>query len=166
MTNLYSCQVVTKENLDRPNFNHKEFFVSDTAKRLGIKNYPPLSQELAVLPCLMSTADMMQEIRDLLGKPIKINSAYRCLELNRAVGSSDSSQHLQGLACDFVCPGFGTPEEIVKFLHSKGFIVDQCFNEGSWVHISKLLHKDAKNRMMYGYYLPDPITKKRKFKPL
>lgn len=163
MSDLVNCKVVTKENLDRPNFKWEEFFVSDTAERLRIVNYPSPAQELTILTSLMSTADMMQEIRDLLKKPIIINSAYRCLELNRVLNSSDSSQHVQGLACDFICPGFGTPEEIVKFLHSKGFIVDQCFNEGSWVHISKLLHKDAKNRMMYGYYLYDKKLKNRIF---
>lgn len=152
-----------KEDLRRKNFSPHEFFVSDTARKLGINNYP--EDEAAILPCLMSTANMMQEIRDLLKKPIKINSAYRCPILNKAVGSSDKSQHLQGLACDFVSPDFGTPEEIIKFLHANNFIADQCFCEGSWVHISRLPQKTAKNRMMFGYYLPNKDGK-RIFKSL
>ena len=140
--------MLTKESLTRKNFNWQEFFVSNTAKRLGINNYPSNGQELSILTALMSIADRMQEIRELLGKPIKINSAYRCLELNRKVGSKDTSQHLQGLAVDFICSAFGTPEEIVKFLHSKNFPADQCFNEGSWLHYSCKMNHDQ-NRMMY-----------------
>ena len=154
---------VKKESLDRPNFKWQEFFVSDTAKKLKIRNYPAVGLELGILTALMSTADMMQNIRLLLKKPIKINSAYRCLDLNRAVGSSDRSQHLQGLACDFVCPEFGTPEEVVKFLHSINFPADQCFNEGSWIHYSCKMNQ-GENRMMYGYYLLEKGN--RKFKPL
>jgi uncharacterized protein YcbK (DUF882 family) len=151
--------MLSKENLKRANFSPDEFFASETAKKLGIKNYPPASQEVNILTCLLSTADMMQEIRNLLGKSIKINSAYRCLEVNRAVASKDNSQHLQGLACDFICPEFGTPEEIVKFLRKNNVLVDQCFNEGSWVHISRVLVEKS-NRMMYGYYLLDASGKR------
>lgn len=160
---MSSCKIMTKESLRRKNFAPEEFFVSETAKKLDITNYPPLSEELTILPRLMSTADMMQELRDLLEYPITINSAYRCKILNDAVGSSDRSQHLMGLACDFVCPKFGTPAEVVRFLKSNGFIVDQCFNEGTWIHISRLHKTSDKNRMMYGYYLPDS-SGNRKFK--
>ena len=149
--------------LKRKNFTPSEFFVSDTARRLGVDNYPTLSNETEVLLNLSSTADMMQEIRTILGKSITINSAYRCKIVNDAVGSSDRSQHKQGLACDFTCSGFGTPEEIVKLLHEKGFVADQAFNEGSWVHISRKI--EGKNRMMYGYYLPDE-NGKRSFKAI
>ena len=156
-------------SLKRKNFSPEEFIKSDTVYRLNhdanpkndIDNSPA---DLNVLTALMSTADMMQEIRDLLGKPITINSAYRCKKLNDLVGSSDRSQHLKGEAVDFTCKGFGTPEEVVKFLHSKNFLADQCFNEGSWIHISRKLRK-VDNRMMYGYYLPDSIGK-RKFKAI
>jgi len=174
---------ITKQSLKRPNFTPDEFFVSTTAKKLKINNYPSPGQELGILTALMSTADMMQQLYNLffdeivrreglilkpgekiVGFYVEINSAYRCLELNRAVGSKDNSQHPQGLACDFICPGFGTPEEIVKFLHSKKVIVDQCFNEGTWVHISRNIGPKP-NRMMYGYYLPDK-NGIRKFKKL
>lgn len=148
--------------LKRKNFAPREFFVSDTARRLGVENYPTKNVE-EVLNNLESTADMMQEIRDLLGHPIVINSAYRCKTVNDAVGSSDRSQHLQGLACDFTCKGFGSPQEIVSHLSDEGFKVDQCFNEGSWVHISRI--REIKNRMMYGHYLPNK-SGKRVFKPL
>jgi len=151
--------VLSKDSLRRKNFKPDDFFVSSTANKMGFVNYPPKSNELNIITCLMSTADMMQEIRDLLGKPVIINSAYRSKKVNDAVGSKDYSQHRQGLACDFVSPKFGTPLEIMKFLHSKGFIADQCLMEGSWLHISRKLSKEVMgknpNRMMYGTFLPN-----------
>ena len=65
---------------------------------------------------------------------------------------------------DIRSPSFGSPEDIMKKLHSAGVEVDQCFCEGSWLHISK--RKLGKNRMMYGYYLYDDKLKKRVFKPI
>jgi len=148
----------TKQSLARKNFQHEDFFSSDTAVRLGINNH---TTDPTILKNLSSTADLMQEVRDLLKEPIKINSAYRCKQVNDAVGSKDTSQHLQGLACDFVCPKFGTAEEIIRAIKKAGIIVDQCFDEGSWCHISR---KPKGNRMMIGFYLLE--NGKRKFKPL
>lgn len=171
--------LLTKESLKRRNFAPDEFFASETAAELKIINYPPKDQELGILTCLMSTADMLQSAYDFLeiehkrrGNKtkfyIKINSAFRCLTLNRHIGSKDNSQHLQGLAADIVS-SFGTPEEIMKHLHSINFLVDQCFCEGSWLHISRCLPKQVMNkdpnRMMYGYYLPDH-TGERKFRSI
>lgn len=171
--------MITKSNLQRKNFSPEEFFNSATAAKHNIANYPSVSEEQSILPCLMSTADMMQAIYDLLEVEhslrknkqkfyIKINSAYRCRELNKLLGSSDRSQHIQGLAVDFTS-SFGTPEEVMKFLYSIGFLVDQCFCEGSWLHISRVLPLQAApkgpNRMMYGYYLPAK-NGQRKFKSL
>ena len=42
----------------------------------------------------------MQAVRDITEKPIKISSGYRCDSHNKAVGGSDNSSHLRGLACD------------------------------------------------------------------
>lgn len=149
------------QELVRKNFKPEEFFYSDTAKRLGIRNYPAKEQEAEIKANLISTADMMQEVRDLLGAPITINSAYRCKKLNRAVGSSDRSQHLLGLACDFTAKGRGSPKDVMMFLKEKGFVVDQCLCEGSWLHISRL--REGRNRNQYAYYLFDNKLNKRVF---
>lgn len=174
--------MLTKEQLTRKNFHWTEFFNSDTAYRINhdkdpsndFVNYPSPGLEQGILPCLMSTADMCQEFYDLLYEYllencgpkavekffVKIESAYRCYILNKLVGGQPDSQHLQGLAVDLICPAFGNPEKIMKFLFSKGFLVDQCLMEGTWLHISRKLVK-SQNRMEYAYYLPDPKTGKR-----
>jgi len=136
--------------LDRKNFKAEEFIASNTAARLGIDNN---IYDQEVLDNLMLVADKAQEIRSLLGYPLKINSGYRCLKLNQAVGSKGTSQHLKGQALDFVCQGFGSPEKIVKFLKSSGVEADQCLIEfNRWVHIS--IKKEG-NRNQFG-----KITKK------
>ena len=52
-------------------------------------------------------ADEIQEIRDLLEKPIIVitNSAFRTSAVNKLIGGSDSSQHLMGQAVDFESRG-------------------------------------------------------------
>ena len=119
--------------LTRKNFQPEDFFASEKAVKLRIDNHttnPIILKNLAVV------ADKIQQIRDLLGKPIKVDSAYRCLEVNRAVESEDTSQHLKGQAIDFICPDFGTPADIFQFLQDNNVEVDQCLMEGTWIHVS------------------------------
>jgi hypothetical protein len=78
----------------------------------------------------------MQEVRDLIGAPIHISSGYRSPMVNAAVGGSRSSQHTQGLACDFTAPFFGTPLQICRAIVASKLTFDQLIQEGGWVHIS------------------------------
>tara|TARA_R110002167_G_scaffold350248_1_gene562412 strand:+ start:2063 stop:2542 length:480 start_codon:yes stop_codon:yes gene_type:complete len=123
--------------LKRPNFLPYEFFVSDTARKLGLDN---TTEDVSILANLNVTADKAQEFRDLLGFPMTTTSFYRSPIVNKAVGGQHDSQHLDGEAGDFICPGFGTPAEIVAFIKKKGVEVDQCLveksGESEWVHFS------------------------------
>lgn len=111
-----------------PNFSLAE--LTRTNQRLA--NTPGPTE----LANLRKTADLMEEVRALLGHPIKVNSGYRSPAVNRAVGGSPTSDHLHGLACDFVCPAFGTPYDIAKAIVASGIDFDQIIQEGTWVHIS------------------------------
>ena len=79
------------------NFSLRELTRSQTAIRKGIKNVPNEEQliSLAVL-----TSMVLQPCREKFGS-ISINSGLRVLELNRAIGSGDKSQHVKGQAADF-----------------------------------------------------------------
>lgn len=123
------------------NFSLAEFTRSQKAARLGINNTPTGK----ALENLKNTAEFMEIVRELLGsKPIHISSGYRCLRLNRSLGSSDSSCHVQGWAVDFTCPKFGTPFEICQKIVASGLHFHQLIWEGAqsatpdddWVHIS------------------------------
>jgi zinc D-Ala-D-Ala carboxypeptidase len=123
-----------------PHFNLDEFTNSEYAERHGIDNTPGLTE----LANLRMTAAGMELVRDALNdNPITITSGFRCLELNKAIGSSNKhSQHPKGQACDFKCPAFGNPLQIVTTLTKSGIKYDQLilefWNGGNtgWVHIS------------------------------
>lgn len=60
---------------------------------------------------LLKLARALQELRDLIDKPIRITSGYRCTAHNAAVGGVSDSQHTQGLAADVTVQGM-TPDQI------------------------------------------------------
>jgi uncharacterized protein YcbK (DUF882 family) len=114
--------------------NHREF------------DNTPNEQELANLKRL---ALFLEEIKKLLGgKPILIDSAFRSVEVNRAVKSTDKSQHLRGCACDFRVPGM-TPDEVVRAIKASNLQYDQLIREfDAWIHVSIPNIENAKPRKM------------------
>lgn len=114
-------------------FSLEELTVSQAAARTGISNQP--SPE--VLDNLTYTATQMELVRDLLGTPINVNSAYRSPEVNKLVKGAKNSQHVEGKAVDFISPSFGTPRQIVEKIKGSNIVYDQLIHEfNSWVHIS------------------------------
>lgn len=61
----------------------------------------------------------LQKIREHFGKPVTINSGYRCVTHNKAVGGASKSNHLLGKAADIAIKGV-EPKEIAKFAESIG----------------------------------------------
>jgi putative chitinase len=106
----------------------------------------PNEDELANLYRL---ADFLEQVKALLGgKPILVNSAFRSAEVNRAVGSSDKSQHRHGCACDFRVPGM-TPDEVVSAIVKSDLPYDQVIREfDRWTHVSIPNTEDSKPRNM------------------
>lgn len=109
---------------------------SQVAARKGIDNSHPSGD---IVMNASRTAVRMEKVRIALGnKPISVSSWIRCLELNRALGSSDTSEHIRGDAIDFICPSFGSPldicRELLKWKPLLGW--NQLILEHTWVHIS------------------------------
>ncbi len=63
--------------------------------------------------------EILQKIRTHFGKPVHINSAYRCAAHNKAVGGASKSKHLYGQAADIKIDGV-SPLEIAKYAESIG----------------------------------------------
>ena len=115
------------------NFTLEEATFSETAVRLDINNQPSPEQ----LENMKITANGMESIRKLLGKPIRVNSWLRLPEVNKAIGGALKSSHMDGWAVDFVCPTYGDPYEVAKALKESDIQLDQCIHEfGRWVHVS------------------------------
>jgi len=107
---------------------------SPTALRLKINNEPNETQ----LEAMKVVANMLFEpLREWYGKPIKINSFFRCEELNKSVGGAKTSSHCHGCAIDI---NAGSKEENKKLFDyvKANLVFDQLINEYdySWVHIS------------------------------
>jgi zinc D-Ala-D-Ala carboxypeptidase len=116
------------------NFSLEELTASETAARKGIDNTP--SEE--VIDNLKRLAAALQEVRALLNhRAILVSSGYRSPELNQAVGGSATSDHCKGLAADFICPSYGTPNDIVRAIAASGLSFKQVIREfDRWVHLS------------------------------
>jgi hypothetical protein len=86
---------------------------------------------------LKRLAAFLEQVKIILrGKPIMVNSAYRSKEVNKAVGSLDTSQHRLGCAADIRVPGM-TPDEVVRAVIVSGMAYDQVIREfDRWTHIS------------------------------
>ena len=78
-------------------FSIYEVVHSDVAEEKGIFNLP-LKED--IIDNLNYCISRMDEIREGYGKPIYINSWYRCKELNEAVDGAKNSYHMSGLAVD------------------------------------------------------------------
>jgi len=68
-----------------------------------------------VLENIKELAYHLQRLRDKLDKPIKINSAYRCVNHNRKIGGAKNSQHILGNASDIVVKDM-KPIEVFNFV--------------------------------------------------
>lgn len=126
-----------------PHFTLAEFTRSEYAQRKGLDNSIPKH----LMPNAMRIAMLMEQVRSILGNNIIIvNSMYRSPAVNKAVGGARTSYHLKALACDFVCPSFGTPYQVAKAIEASNIIYDQLIYEGTWVHIG-LADENKKPRM-------------------
>lgn len=114
-------------------FTLEELTFSDTAARKGLSNEPNDEQ----VANLMELAQSLERIRTLLGHPIIVRSAFRSPKVNSSVGGSPTSSHMEGLAADIVCPGFGTPKEVCEAIIGSEIPFDQIILEyDAWTHIS------------------------------
>ncbi len=118
------------------NFRLSEFTRSDTAKRLGIENECSSVEQVLNLAYLCHM--VLQPLRDRFG-PIRINSGYRCPELNRAVGGVKNSQHLRGEAADIHLPSVEKGKEYLAFLKTLPAVDELIWERNGnvcWIHIS------------------------------
>lgn len=131
-------------------FTLAEFTRSQLAARHGIDNSLPS----VLLEAAEATLEMAERVRWWLGHPVLITSGYRSLEVNRLLGSKDTSDHTQALAIDFVCPSYGTPLKVAHRLlagieQNRVLGVGQLIHEfGSWVHISRRAPAKQVNRII------------------
>ena len=119
------------------NFSLRELTRSQTAIRKGIKNEPDQEQ---LMNLVALTVKILQPCRDKFGS-ISINSGLRVLELNRAIGSGDKSQHCKGQASDFEAYSISNAELADWIMLNRCFdqLILECPGKDprdGWVHCS------------------------------
>ena len=93
------------------NFSKEEFDCNDGSE-----------MPINVYHNMVKVANQLQSLRDYIGKPIQVNSAWRSEEYNASIGGVKNSQHIMGRAADIVIKGM-TPIEVSKIIEeliSKG----------------------------------------------
>lgn len=127
------------------NFTLSEFNVSSS--------YPELAKGIPIniRPAVIAlVTHVLQPICDKTGWTCKINSGYRSIELNRAVGGASSSQHLKGEAADCVFMKGGKPVKIIDVLKvGKEFCFDQMIAYPTFVHFSYTRLRANRKMVLY-----------------
>lgn len=131
--------------------SYKEAVYSATAKRLHLDNTPNDD----ILCEMEKVANYIFEpLRLYVGGAIKINSFYRSVEVNKAVGGSSRSQHCKGQAIDIDdVYGHKTNAEMFEYIR-ENLDFDQMIwefgdtNNPAWLHISYVSKKENRNRIL------------------
>lgn len=111
-------------------FTFHELIRSQVASRKGIDNTPP---EWAIKNLRFLAEHHLQPIRDHFNAPVIVSSGYRCEQLNKEIGGSITSGHMQGLCADYTVSGYSC-YEAAKIIADMGLEFDQLILEGTWIH--------------------------------
>lgn len=116
-------------------FTIAELCKSETADQLGIDNR---CKKEHVVNMTALVDNVLDPLREAYGKPITVNSGFRCPALNKAVKGSATSDHMTGLAADITG---GSPKEnkrLFYLIQSLGLPFKQLIDEKnfSWIHVS------------------------------
>ena len=129
----------------------KEAIKSNTALRRGINNEP---DDYQITNMVNIAHNVFEPLREWVGGPIKINSMFRCEELNEAIGGSSRSQHCEGRAIDLDDTfGYKTNAEMFDYIR-KNLSFDQLiaeFKDGknpAWVHVSYVSKDENRGRCL------------------
>ena len=127
------------------NFTLEEFTRSETAERMGITNVPGNRERLAIVNLC---AKLLQPLRDIYGKPIRINSGYRCPELNKAVGGVPNSMHQRGEASDLSIDG--KARELLELIEENHLPFDQAilYRKQNFLHVSLKLDGEQREQII------------------
>jgi len=132
----------------------KEGIYSTTATRLGIDNIPNKKQ---LVNMELVALKIFEPVLEFLGRPIHINSFFRCPELNKAIGGSTRSQHCKGEAIDLdVAYGDNPNAKIFNYIKDN-LDFDQLIwefgddNNPNWVHVSYIGNISNRNRCLKAY---------------
>lgn len=130
------------------NLSYKEGVHSNTATRRNIDNNPDADQLAAMK---LVAAKVFQPVREWYGKPIRINSFFRSVELNTQIGGSKTSQHCKGEAIDMDTTSDN--KKLYEYIRDN-LEYDQLIwefgdsNNPDWVHVSFSKNGNRKRQLL------------------
>ena len=117
-------------------FSWAELLASGAAKRLGLDNTPT---EQAKVNLAALVGNVLDPLRAMLGRPIRVTSGFRSPAVNEAVHGSSTSQHMIGEAADIKADGLDATLLLTAIVRS-GLPFDQAIGydpeRGGHVHLS------------------------------
>ena len=135
------------------NFSLNELCKSDTAIRLDINN---VADDEDVINCLENVAtNILQPLRDHYGIAYAPNSGFRSQDLNKAIGSSNKSQHCQGQAVDIEIPTIDNSDLALYIENNLDYdqLILEFYKQGDpksgWVHVSFKSEGNRKQSLTY-----------------
>lgn len=129
---------------DTKYFKVSEILRSSTAKKHNIDNTPT---DETIIDNLNYTLNRLNTIREQYGKPIYINSGYRCDELNVLVGGVKDSKHRLGLAVDLRCD-----TDLIDFLVencSFDKLIREKAGKSKWIHLQFCRNIYKERRLLF-----------------
>lgn len=121
-------------------FTISELCNSAAAQRLALNNDPPL---WAIRNMEELIRRILDPLRESYGRPIIVNSGYRSVPVNNAIGGVITSQHLRGQAADIRGMDAEETMQIWQIARDSNLPYDQLINEHpdqqgrpTWIHIS------------------------------
>ena len=133
---------------------YAEAIHSNTAKRKQIDNTP---NEKQIEAMKLLAAKIFEPLRKYVGGPIKVNSFFRSVALNEAIGGVASSQHCKGQAIDIDdVYGRKTNAEMYHWI-KENLEFDQMIwefgtdTQPNWVHISFISEEENRNKCLKAY---------------
>ena len=98
----------------------------------GLANVPPPAAQAALRDLV---ANVLDPLREALGRPVDVTSAFRSDAVNEAAGGAENSQHERGEAADAKVKGMDGAS-LATFIVRIGLPFDQLIVYGNRVHIS------------------------------
>jgi len=136
-----------------PHFKLREFERSQMAERHNIDN--TVKEESVYKNLQLLCEHVLEPVRNHYGIPFSPNSGYRCLDLNRRLKSSDTSQHVSGQAADIELPGISNYDLGIWIKDNCEYdtVLLEFYKEGipssGWVHVSYVEGNNRKRALIF-----------------
>lgn len=142
--------------------SYEEAVKSQTAERKNIPNQPNTEQTENMKYVARNVFD---KVREAMGVPLYVSSFFRSPALNKAIGGSKTSEHMEGCAIDIDHPTLN--KQIFEYIKDNlpfNQLIWEFGDEDSpaWVHVS--LRKDGENKKQVLVAYKDKAGK-TKYKP-